>query len=68
MRNLHPDSEVAGLLALMLLQHSRRAARIDDHGELRLLDEQDRALWDKEAIQEGCALADDALSRPPVGA
>ena len=68
MRDLLPDGEVAGLLALMLLQDSRRAARLDADGDVRLLDEQDRGLWDREKIVEGCALADEALSRPSVDA
>jgi RNA polymerase sigma-70 factor, ECF subfamily len=68
MRDLLPDREVAGLLALMLLQDSRRAARVDTNGVLCLLEDQNRALWDREKIFEGCALADEALSRPLVGA
>jgi RNA polymerase sigma-70 factor, ECF subfamily len=68
MRDLLPDGEVAGLLALILLQDSRRAARLDAGGDLRLLKEQDRDLWDREKIVEGCALADEALSRPSVDA
>jgi RNA polymerase sigma-70 factor (ECF subfamily) len=68
MRDLLPDGEVAGLLALMLLQDSRRAARLDADGEMRLLEDQDRALWDRNRIVEGCALADEALSRPSVDA
>jgi RNA polymerase sigma-70 factor (ECF subfamily) len=68
MRDLLPDGEVAGLLALMLLQDSRRAARLDAGGDVRLLEEQDRGLWDGEKIVEGCALADEALSRPSVDA
>jgi RNA polymerase sigma-70 factor (ECF subfamily) len=68
MRDLLPDGEVAGLLALILLQDSRRAARLDAGGDLRLLEEQDRDLWDREKIIEGCALADEALSRPSVDA
>jgi RNA polymerase sigma-70 factor (ECF subfamily) len=68
MRDLPPDGEVAGLLALMLLQDSRRAARLDADGDVRLLEEQDRGLWDREKIIEGCALADEALSRPSVDA
>jgi RNA polymerase sigma-70 factor (ECF subfamily) len=55
---LMPDeSEAAGLLALMLLQHSRRDARIDEHGELVLLEDQDRSLWRRDEIAEGVALA-----------
>jgi RNA polymerase sigma-70 factor, ECF subfamily len=68
MRDLLPDGEVAGLLALMLLQDSRRAARLDTDGDVRLLEEQDRGLWDREKIVEGCALVDEALLRPSVDA
>ena len=50
------EPEIAGLLALCLLQHSRRAARRDDHGDLRTLDQQDRTLWDHAAIAEARAL------------
>jgi RNA polymerase sigma-70 factor (ECF subfamily) len=50
------EPEVAGLLALCLLQHSRRAARRDDEGNLRTLDRQDRSRWDHAAIAEAVAL------------
>src|SRR5579863_3150431 len=53
---LRPEREVMGLLALMLLQESRRAARTSPTGELILLENQDRALWNKEQIAEGVAL------------
>ena len=53
---LLPEPEVAGLLALMLLQESRRAARTSLTGELVLLENQDRALWHGEQIAEGVAL------------
>jgi RNA polymerase sigma-70 factor (ECF subfamily) len=49
------------LLALLLLQHSRRNARVDGHGDVVLLEEQDRALWDWEQIREGLRLLDEAL-------
>jgi RNA polymerase sigma-70 factor (ECF subfamily) len=55
------DPENRGLLALMLLQDSRRAARIGPAGELILLERQDRALWDAKAILEGAALLESAL-------
>ena len=58
---LLPDAEVTGLLALMLLHESRHAARADQEGELVLLDEQDRSLWDQTLIAEGCALVEQAL-------
>ncbi len=58
LRLLMPDeSEVRGLLALMLLHHSRRDARVDERDELVLLEEQDRALWRTSEIEEGAALA-----------
>jgi RNA polymerase sigma-70 factor, ECF subfamily len=55
------SAEVTGLLALMLLQESRRAARTSPAGELILLENQDRALWNKEQIAEGVALLEKAL-------
>ena len=59
---LMPDeAEAIGLLALMLLQDSRRDARVDDAGELVLLERQDRSLWDQVEIEEGLALAARAL-------
>ena len=50
-----------GLTALMLLQHARAAARFDADGEIVLLDDQDRALWDAKLIAEGLALIDKAM-------
>ena len=67
-RLMPDDPEVAGLLALMLLHDSRRAARIDAHGELVALDDQDRALWDRGRIQEGDQLLRAALRRGRPGA
>lgn len=64
---LLPDPESLGLLALMLLQESRREARTDEHGDLVLLDDQDRSLWDQELIREGQELVQRALT-PPVPA
>lgn len=65
---LMPDEpEALGLLALMLLQHARRHARLDEAGELVPLDEQDRARWDRDEIGEGTALLDDALRRGKPG-
>ena len=58
---LHPEPEVTGLLALMLLQESRRAARTSPTGELILLENQDRSLWNREQIAEGVALLEKAL-------
>lgn len=59
---LLPDPESDGLLALLLLQHARRAARTSPAGELVLLADQDRELWDREAIAEGTALVERALA------
>jgi RNA polymerase sigma-70 factor (ECF subfamily) len=64
---LLPEPEVMGLLALMLLHESRRAARTTPAGELILLDDQDRALWNREQIAEGSALVERALSSRRVG-
>jgi RNA polymerase sigma-70 factor, ECF subfamily len=58
---LLPEPEVAGLLALMLLQESRRAARATPEGDLILLEDQDRARWNREQIAEGTALVEQAL-------
>jgi RNA polymerase sigma-70 factor (ECF subfamily) len=58
---LLPEPEALGLLGLMLLQESRRAARTSPEGELVLLDDQDRALWNREQIAEGSALVERAL-------
>ena len=59
--------EVEGLLALMLLHVARRAARTGPDGELITLEQQDRTLWDRTAIEEGCALVETALRRGRVG-
>lgn len=59
---LLPEPEVMGLLALMLLHESRRPARTSVSGELIVLDEQDRSLWNAELIAEGCALIERALT------
>jgi len=65
---LMPDEpEVLGLLALMLLQDSRREARLDPHGELVLLEDQDRSLWDRERIDEGLRVLDRAVARRTLG-
>ncbi len=61
-----PEPEAIGLLALMLLHESRRAARTSPTGELVLLDDQDRSLWNRELIAEGSALVERALSVAPV--
>lgn len=64
---LLPEPEVMGLLALMLLHESRRPARTSPSGELVLLDDQDRALWDSGLIVEGCALVERALTTRRFG-
>jgi RNA polymerase sigma-70 factor, ECF subfamily len=58
---LAPEPEVAGLLALMLLNESRRRARTTPEGDIILLDEQDRSLWDRTSIGEGIELVERAL-------
>jgi RNA polymerase sigma-70 factor (ECF subfamily) len=64
---LLPEPEVVGLLALMLLQESRRVARTSSAGDLVLLEDQDRSLWNRDQIAEGLALAERALSSPGFG-
>jgi RNA polymerase sigma-70 factor (ECF subfamily) len=65
---LMPDEpEALGLLALMLLQDSRREARVDDAGDLVLLEDQDRSLWDRREIETGLGLLDRALRIGPSG-
>jgi RNA polymerase sigma-70 factor (ECF subfamily) len=65
--DLQPDPEVLGLLSLMLLQESRRAARTSPAGELILLENQDRSLWNREQIAEGVALLEKALKSRRFG-
>jgi RNA polymerase sigma-70 factor (ECF subfamily) len=64
---LLPDPEVMGLLALMLLHDARRASRTTAEGDLVLLAEQDRSLWDAQQIQQGAALVVRALNTQRVG-
>jgi RNA polymerase sigma factor (sigma-70 family) len=64
---LPTSGEASGLLALMLLTDARRAARSGPNGEIVPLDEQDRSLWNKEAIAEGMQLVTDAMTRGAVG-
>jgi RNA polymerase sigma-70 factor (ECF subfamily) len=64
---LLPEAEAIGLLGLMLLQESRRAARTSDDGDLVLLSNQDRSLWNGELIKEGIALVEHALSSRRFG-
>jgi RNA polymerase sigma-70 factor (ECF subfamily) len=64
---LRPEPEVMGLLSLMLLQESRRAARTSPAGELILLENQDRSLWNREQIADGVALLEKALKSRRFG-
>jgi RNA polymerase sigma-70 factor (ECF subfamily) len=64
---LLPEPEVVGLLALMLLQESRRIARSSSAGEIILLEDQDRSLWNRDQIAEGKALVQRALSSRRFG-
>jgi RNA polymerase sigma factor (sigma-70 family) len=66
-RLLPDDTEVSGLLALMLLTDARRLARTGPEGELVSLEDQDRSLWDTQAIAEGVALVSEALPKGRVG-
>lgn len=61
------DPEIMGLMALMLLQHSRAAARFDDDGQIVLLEDQDRGRWNGAMIAEGLALIDKALRHADPG-
>jgi len=64
---LLPEPEAIGLLALMLLHEARRPARASPEGELILLEEQDRSLWNREQIKEGVSLVERALSSRRIG-
>jgi RNA polymerase sigma-70 factor, ECF subfamily len=59
------EAEVRGLLALMLIHHSRRSARVDEHGDMVLLEDQDRSLWHRDELEEGVALAAEAGAGAP---
>ena len=65
--DLLPEPEVRGLLGLMLLHESRRAARTSTEGEVILLDDQDRSLWNREQIGEGLGLVEQALGSRRFG-
>src|SRR5579871_2550224 len=65
--DLLPDAEVLGLLALMLLQESRRSARSTESGDLVLLEDQDRSLWNRSMITEGTTLIERAFASGQVG-
>jgi RNA polymerase sigma-70 factor (ECF subfamily) len=67
LHELLPEPEVMGLLALMLLHESRRAARTSPAGDIILLDDQDRSLWDRGQIAEGKSLVERALSTSQFG-
>ncbi|OQW65947.1 MAG: RNA polymerase subunit sigma-24 [Nitrospira sp. ST-bin4] len=64
---LLPDPEVMGLLALMLLHESRRQARTSASGDLVLLEQQDRSLWNRDLIREGITLVKQALASKRIG-
>jgi RNA polymerase sigma-70 factor (ECF subfamily) len=64
---LLPEPEVMGLLALMILHESRRGARTSPSGDLILLEDQDRSLWDRELIAEGAALVEQAFLTRRIG-
>ena len=66
--DLLPEPEVQGLLGLMLLQESRRAARTSPDGDVILLDHQDRSLWNRDQIAEGISLTESALRSRRFGA
>jgi len=61
------DPEVKGLLALMLLHHSRSSARKDGRGKLVTLENQDRSLWDRDLISQGTLILEEALTKKPTG-
>jgi RNA polymerase sigma-70 factor (ECF subfamily) len=65
--DLLPEPEAMGLLALMLLHESRRAARMSPDGDLILLEDQDRTLWDRRQIDEGVRLVERALASRRIG-
>jgi RNA polymerase sigma-70 factor (ECF subfamily) len=65
--NLLPDAEACGLLALMLLTHSRRKARVNAVGEFVPLEDQDRTLWDADMMREGRQLVESTLARHQPG-
>ncbi len=65
---LLPDPEVMGLLALMLLHESRRDARVDEHGDIVLLEDQDRGSWNHQFIEEGQRLVQQSLATRRIGA
>jgi len=68
LRLYQTEPEIMGLLALMLLQHARTPARFDGEGQIVLLEEQDRGLWNRQMINEGLALIDKAMRHRRPGA
>lgn len=68
LRLFQAEPEIMGLLALMLVQHARTPARFDAEGQIVLLDDQDRGLWDRGMIAEGLALIDKAMRHRRPGA
>ena len=66
LRELHPTADGDGLLALFLLHQSRAQTRVDANGDIVLLEDQDRAFWDRDLIAEGTALAQLAFATPPI--
>jgi RNA polymerase sigma-70 factor (ECF subfamily) len=67
LKQLHPTPDIDGLLALLLLHQSRAKTRQTEAGDIVLLEDQDRAFWDRDLIAEGTALAQLAFAAPPVG-
>ncbi|RWB75924.1 MAG: RNA polymerase sigma factor [Mesorhizobium sp.] len=67
LRLFQAEPEIMGLAALLLLQHARAPARFDEHGEIVLLEDQDRSLWSRKMIDEGLALVDKALRHRKPG-
>ncbi|SDG93426.1 RNA polymerase sigma factor [Pelagibacterium luteolum] len=65
--SLLPDGEAQGLLGLMLLHESRRRARVDEAGDLVLLADQDRTIWDRDLIAEGLGLVEQAFATRQIG-
>ncbi|MBW8812317.1 MAG: RNA polymerase sigma factor [Caulobacterales bacterium] len=68
LRLYQTEPEIMGLLALMLIQHARTPARLDAEGQIVLLEDQDRGLWDRKSIAEGLALIDKAMRHRRPGA
>ena len=68
LRLFQSEPEIMGLTALLLLQHSRTAARLDGDGQIVLMEDQDRGLWNRTMIDEGLALIDKAMRHVQPGA